>query len=67
MNGMGGFTVLFMQEMMAIVKSHVTGLGGNAIVGYNLDQTEFTETNNQGYALVSISGDVVRVVPIVSN
>lgn len=62
MNGMGGFSALFMQEMLAVVKAHVAGLGGNAIIGYNIDQFIFTESINQGYALVSISGDVVRTV-----
>lgn len=63
MNGMGGFTAVFMHEMMAVVRAHTLALGGNAVVGFSIDQSLFSESVNYGYALVSISGDVVRSLP----
>lgn len=62
-SGMGGFSHIFMIEMLAIIKAHVLCLGGNAVVGFNIDQIHFTEAiKNQGYALISVSGDVCEVV-----
>lgn len=61
-SGIGEFVHVFMMEMLAVVKAHVVCLGGNAVVGFNLDQVHFTESlKNQGYALVSVSGDVMEV------
>ncbi|KAJ2999533.1 hypothetical protein HDV02_002680 [Globomyces sp. JEL0801] len=61
-SGIGGFTHVFMMELLAVVKAHVTCLGGNGMVGFTIDQCQFTESlKNQGYALISVSGDVVSV------
>nr|KAJ3418010.1 hypothetical protein HK105_000483 [Polyrhizophydium stewartii] len=61
-NGMGGFTHMFLAELFAVVKAHTSALGGNAMVGFSMDQTLFSESiKNQGYAFVSVSGDVVDV------
>ncbi|KAJ3271764.1 hypothetical protein HDV01_006372 [Terramyces sp. JEL0728] len=61
-SGMGGFTHVFMKEITAVIKSYVLCLGGNAVIGFNIDQSLFTESiKNQGYALISVSGDVVEV------
>ncbi|KAJ3324791.1 hypothetical protein HDV06_006099 [Boothiomyces sp. JEL0866] len=61
-SGMGGFTHVFMKEITAVIKSYVLCLGGNAVTGFNIDQSLFTESiKNQGYALISVSGDVVDV------
>ena len=61
-SGMGGFSHIFMIEMMAVIKAHVLCLGGNAVVGFSVDQIHFTESlKNQGYALLSMSGDVCEV------
>jgi uncharacterized protein YbjQ (UPF0145 family) len=60
MNGMPGFTSYFMQEMLAVVRAHAQALGGNAVVSFAMDQFLCTDSMSQGYALVSISGDVIR-------
>ena len=61
-SGMGGFSHVFMIEMMAVIKAHVLCLGGNAVVGFSVDQIHFTESlKSQGYALLSMSGDVCEV------
>ncbi|KAI8908982.1 hypothetical protein EDD86DRAFT_206598 [Gorgonomyces haynaldii] len=62
MNGMGRFIFMFQQEIMAVLRAHTIALGGNAVIGYTMDQFLFEETFNQGYGLISISGDIVRVV-----
>ena len=61
-NGMGGFTHILLAELLAVVKAHTSGLGGNAILGFSMDQVLLSESlKNQGYAMISISGDVVQV------
>jgi hypothetical protein len=60
--GMGEFTHVFLMEILAVVKAHVLCLGGNAVVGFSLDNIHVTESlKNQGYAMISVSGDVVKV------
>jgi hypothetical protein len=62
-SGMGGFSHVFMVEIISIIRAHVQCLGGNAVVSFNVDQIHFTEAlKTQGYALVSASGDVWQVV-----
>lgn len=59
-SGMGGFVHVFLMEIQAVARSHVAALGGDAIVGLRIDESFFQESvKNQGYALISISGDVV--------
>jgi hypothetical protein len=49
-------------DILAVVKAHVLCLGGNAVVGFSLDNIHVTESlKNQGYAMISVSGDVVKV------
>jgi hypothetical protein len=67
-SGMGEFTHVFLMELLAIVKAHVICLGGNAVVSFSIDQIHFTESlKNQGYAMVSVSGDVVQVAYLESR
>jgi hypothetical protein len=61
---LGLFSTMFMQEVLAIVKAHTVALGGNALLGYSVDQCFVTESMNQGYALISVSGDVVKAKAI---
>ncbi|KAJ3290886.1 hypothetical protein HK104_006469 [Borealophlyctis nickersoniae] len=62
LNGMGGFTHTFLVEMQAVCRSHAGALGGNAILGFSVDQIVVSEgIKNQAYALISVSGDVVEV------
>ncbi|KAF9918664.1 hypothetical protein BX616_006910 [Lobosporangium transversale] len=59
-SGMGGFVHVFLMEIQAVARSHVAALGGDAILGLRVDESFFQESvKNQGYALISISGDVV--------
>jgi uncharacterized protein YbjQ (UPF0145 family) len=61
--GLGGFCHVFLMELLAIVKAHVLCLGGNAVVGFELDQIHLDEAiKTQGYAMVSVSGDVVQAI-----
>ncbi|KAF8821723.1 hypothetical protein IE077_001672 [Cardiosporidium cionae] len=56
----------FYQELMAhslaIVRAHVLALGGNAFLGYSIRNIYTKEDKNQHYAVLSIAGDVARVV-----
>ncbi|KAG5457055.1 MAG: hypothetical protein BJ554DRAFT_3037, partial [Olpidium bornovanus] len=62
--GLGGFVHEFLAEVLAVVRAQVGGLGGNALVGLRVDQSLFEESiKSVGYGLVSVSGDVVEVVP----
>lgn len=59
--GIGSFVNAFLMEIQAVARAHVAALGGNAIVGYHVDQTFFEENmKSQGYALMSLSGDVIE-------
>ena len=59
-SGLGGFAHAFMMEVMAVVKSHVMCLKGNAVVNFSVDQIVISESmKNLGYAMITISGDVV--------
>ncbi|ORX88915.1 hypothetical protein K493DRAFT_384143 [Basidiobolus meristosporus CBS 931.73] len=60
--GKAAFVHTFMTEVQALARAHVAALGGNAIVALRIDQTAFEESlKNQGYGLISISGDVVEL------
>ncbi|KAG0293774.1 hypothetical protein BGZ98_002044 [Dissophora globulifera] len=64
-SGMGGFVHVFLMEIQAVARSHVAALGGDAIVGFRVDESFFQESvKNQGYALISISGDVIGCAPM---
>ncbi|OZJ02721.1 hypothetical protein BZG36_05105 [Bifiguratus adelaidae] len=58
--GIGSFANQFLMEVQSVARAHIAALGGNAIVGYHVDQTYIEENvKNQGYAILSLSGDVV--------
>jgi uncharacterized protein YbjQ (UPF0145 family) len=60
-SGMGEFSHVFLMEILAVVKAHVLCLGGNAVVSFSIDQIQLAESiKNQGYGMISVSGDVVR-------
>jgi hypothetical protein len=60
-SGMGEFSHVFLMEILAVVKAHVLCLGGNAVVCFAIDQILLAESiKNQGYGMISVSGDVVR-------
>lgn len=59
--GMGGFSHTFVTELYSILRAHTVALGGNGLIGVTIDQSVFSESiKNQGYALISASGDVVQ-------
>ena len=59
--GMGGFSHIFVTELYSILRAHTVALGGNGLIGVTIDQSVFSESiKNQGYALISASGDVVQ-------
>ncbi len=41
--GLGGFTHMLLNEVNAIVRSHVASLGGNAVLGYKIDVCNIME------------------------
>ncbi|KAL5274474.1 C2CD5 family protein [Megaselia abdita] len=61
--GISGFVHGFITELLAIVRAHITALGGNAIVSFYMTELILVDNQhkNQGQCLVSIGGDVVNV------
>ncbi|XP_054709900.1 C2 domain-containing protein 5-like [Uloborus diversus] len=61
--GLNGFIQSFVAETLAIVRAHVSALGGNAMVAFHM--TEFillhNPHKNQGQCLVNVAGDAVSV------
>ncbi|EGC37159.1 hypothetical protein DICPUDRAFT_30730 [Dictyostelium purpureum] len=58
--GLGVFSHVFLREANAIVRSHVLAMGGNALIGYHIDEFNLILENGpkgQAYSLISISGD----------
>lgn len=52
----------FMTEVYAVVRTHVVALGGNAMLGYSIDHVIMNDNfKSHGYAVLSVSGDAVRV------
>lgn len=49
--------------MLAVVRAHVTALGGNALVSFYMTELELVDNphKNQGQCLISVGGDVVFV------
>jgi len=61
-DGLGLFTHELITEAQALLRAHVAALGGNALVGYRIDEfrvNERTDSNDRGYCLISISGDAI--------
>ncbi|KAJ3224780.1 hypothetical protein HK099_007899 [Clydaea vesicula] len=64
LSGMGGFTHEFWCEVYSVLRAHTAAQGGNCLIGLTIDQNIFSESiKNQGYALLSCSGDVVFCDP----
>ncbi|XP_049826381.1 C2 domain-containing protein 5 isoform X2 [Aethina tumida] len=61
--GLSGFIHSFMTEVLAIVRAHVTALGGNALVAYFMTECvlNYSLYKNQGQCLINVGGDVVFV------
>ncbi|XP_063929582.1 C2 domain-containing protein 5 isoform X2 [Zophobas morio] len=61
--GLSGFIHSFVTEVLAIVRAHVTALGGNAMVAYFMTECVLNHSlhKNQGQCLINVGGDVVFV------
>ncbi|GJQ66805.1 hypothetical protein Trydic_g18573 [Trypoxylus dichotomus] len=61
--GLSGFIHSFANEILAIIRAHVTALGGNAMVAYFLTEclVNHNPHKNQGQCLFNVGGDVVYV------
>ncbi|KAJ3415693.1 hypothetical protein HDV05_004371 [Chytridiales sp. JEL 0842] len=60
--GMGGFAHTLLAELHAVTRAYTAALGGNAMCSFTVEQSVFEESiKNQGYSLISVSGDVVEV------
>nr|XP_015835897.1 PREDICTED: C2 domain-containing protein 5 isoform X1 [Tribolium castaneum] len=61
--GLSGFIHSFVTEVLAIVRAHVTALGGNAMVAYFMTECVLNHNlhKNQGQCLINVGGDVVFV------
>ncbi|KAL0275999.1 UNVERIFIED_CONTAM: hypothetical protein PYX00_003686 [Menopon gallinae] len=61
--GLGGFIHSFITEVLAIVRAHVTALGGNAMVAYFMTECFLYHYphKNQGQCLINVGGDVVYI------
>ncbi|XP_072046150.1 C2 domain-containing protein 5-like [Amphiura filiformis] len=62
--GVSGFMHGCMSEVNAIIRSHVTALGGNALVAYTLIDCVLLDNphKNQCQCLVNVCGDAVHVL-----
>jgi len=60
--GLSGFMQSFITEVLAIVRAHVSALGGNAMVAYFMTQCVLLHNphKNQGQCLINVGGDVVQ-------
>ncbi|XP_055305715.1 C2 domain-containing protein 5 isoform X2 [Sitodiplosis mosellana] len=61
--GISGFVHNFITELLAVVRAHVTALGGNAMVSFYMSELTLVDNphKNQGQTLISVGGDVVFV------
>ena len=63
--GVAGFKHVLLTELYAMARGYAKTLGGNALVSFSIDLSFFEESvKNQGYALISISADVVQIRPL---
>ncbi|XP_034253611.1 C2 domain-containing protein 5 isoform X2 [Thrips palmi] len=60
--GLSGFIHSFIADVLAIVRAHVTALGGNAMVAYFISENVLLHNphKNQGQCLINVGGDVVH-------
>lgn len=69
-DNLGLFAHELIVEAQAILRAHVLGLGGNAVVEFRFDGlrvNENTDSNNRGYCLISVSGDALATRPLESS
>ncbi|XP_076669957.1 C2 domain-containing protein 5 isoform X2 [Andrena cerasifolii] len=61
--GLSGFTHSFVMEVLAIVRAHISALGGNAMVAFFMTKCVLFHSphKNQGQCLINVGGDVVSV------
>jgi len=61
--GLSSFVQSFMCEVLGILRSHVAGLGGNALTSYFMSECVLSHSphKNQAQCLINIGGDVVSV------
>lgn len=61
--GISGFVHSFITELLAVVRAHITVLGGNAMVAFYMTELILVDNQhkNQAQCLVSVGGDVVLV------
>ncbi|XP_037944747.1 C2 domain-containing protein 5 isoform X2 [Teleopsis dalmanni] len=61
--GISGFVHGFITELLAVVRAHIAGLGGNAMVSFYMTELILVDNQhkNQGQCLISIGGDAVYV------
>lgn len=61
--GPSGIVHSFVSEVLAILRAHVTALGGNALIAFFTSETILIHNlhKNQGQCLVNVGGDVVFV------
>ncbi|XP_046804860.1 C2 domain-containing protein 5 isoform X1 [Lucilia cuprina] len=61
--GISGFVHGFITELLAVVRAHISALGGNAMVSFYLTELILFDNQhkNQGQCLISIGGDAVYV------
>lgn len=62
--GLNGFIHCFLMEVFAIVRAHVSALGGNALLSLRLQQSciWYHSNKNQAQCLIHVAGDAVQVV-----
>lgn len=61
--GISGFVHSFITDVLAVIRAHVTSLGGNAMVAFFMTELILVDNlhKNQGQCLMSAGGDVVFV------
>ncbi|XP_019619717.1 PREDICTED: C2 domain-containing protein 5-like isoform X5 [Branchiostoma belcheri] len=62
--GMNGVVHKFLLEVQAILRAHVSALGGNALLSHTVSQVVLLDNpnRNQGQCLLNVSGDAACVV-----
>ncbi|CAG0895331.1 unnamed protein product [Cyprideis torosa] len=67
--GLSGLMQTFLAEVLAIFRSHVAAIGGNAVLCFyiQLGEMEYSANRNQAQYLVHVGGDAVRLESGTSN